>query len=473
LFGWEGQANAKLSSNTRHILERLSFGVTSEQIQEVDKVGIQAYIQSQLNPQLVSESPVLKEYLAKLDPSDRQAIELQKKEIALREQIRTSKLTDKQQREIRQELNKLRKKVKNDAIDAHLARAIYSNRQLQEVMVDFWFNHFNVYAQKGAIPFWLSDYENRIRINALGNFRNLLAATAKHPAMLIYLDNRRNTAPDSPVGIKTKNGLNENYARELMELHTLGVDGGYTQDDVIALARILTGWNVDLHGKKGTSGFYFYKNRHDRHDKVFLGHQIKAGGIEEGERALDILASHPATARHISYKLAQYFVADEPPVSLVNSLAKQFIESKGNIKVVLETLMDSKEFNSSKYYKQKFKTPWQYLISLVRMAEIEQPNFKRIQGMLNQLSMPIYMYSAPIGYQNTHSAWLNPQAMLQRTSFATAIANGALNKNYEIDLTKLKANLGKISQHTKQTIAKNPPKLRSALIMGSPQAMYR
>jgi uncharacterized protein (DUF1800 family) len=135
--------------------------------------------------------------------------------------------------------------------------------------------------------------------------------------------------------------------------------------------------------------------------------------------------------------------------------------------------MDSKEFNSSKYYKQKFKTPWQYLISLVRMAEIEQPNFKRIQGMLNQLSMPIYMYSAPIGYQNTHSAWLNPQAMLQRTSFATAIANGALNKNYEIDLTKLKANLGKISQHTKQTIAKNPPKLRSALIMGSPQAMYR
>ena len=341
-------------------------------------------------------------------------------------------------------------------------------------MVDFWFNHFNVYLDKGAIRFWLSDYEERIRANALGNFRDLLAVTAKHPAMLIYLDNRKNTAPNSPGGLKIKQGLNENYARELMELHTLGVDGGYTQDDVIVLARILTGWGLDIHSKKeNKQGFFFYKNRHDRQEKVFLGNQIPAGGMEQGERALDILASHPATARHISYKLAQYFVADEPPSSLVDLLTRQFLDSQGDIKVVLNTLIHSQEFNSSQYYQQKFKTPYQYLVSLVRMGEIEQPNLKRIQGMLKQLSMPVYMYPPPTGYSNTQSAWLNPQGMLQRTSLATAIANGNLNKNYTVKPKKLKANLGEISQHTKRVIAKSPPKLRSALMMGSPQAMYR
>ena len=476
-FGWQNRVEAIAKpdlAQTRHVLERLSFGVTSEQMRQVEDVGIEAYIQSQLNPQSISESPVLEDYLSQLDFIDRPPAEIQKKNIALRKQIDNPNLSNEQHTKASEQRADLRRKITGEVINTRLARAISSNRQLQEVMVDFWFNHFNVYVNKGAIRFWLSDYEDGIRNNALGSFRDLLAVTAKHPAMQIYLDSKFNVAPNSPRGLKTNDGLNENYARELLELHTLGVDGGYTQDDVIALARIFTGWGVDIFSEKeNKQGFVFYKNRHDPQDKVFLGHQIPASGIEEGERALDILANHPATARNISYKLAQYFVADEPPSSLVDSLTQQFLDSKGNIKVVLNALIQSPEFNSPEYYKQKFKTPYQYLISLVRMGEIEQPNLKRLGGMLRKLSMPLYECTAPTGYKNTRSAWLNPQAMLQRTSFAVAIAKGSLNENYQVKPQQLRANLGEISQHTKQVIAKSPKKLRSSLMMGSPQAMYR
>ena len=476
-FGWQSKVMAiaqTSSAHTRHILERLSFGITSEQMQQVENAGIEGYIQNQLDPKLVSESPMLNDYLKQLDSIGRKPSQLRKKDVALSEQLKNPKLSNEQHTKINEERSDFRRNVVNEAVYSHLARAIYSNRQLQEVMVDFWFNHFNVYVDKGPIRYWISDYEDRVRSNAFGSFRDLLGMTAKHPAMLIYLDNKFNVAPNSPKGLKTEKGLNENYARELMELHTLGVDGGYTQDDVITLARIFTGWGVDLDNKKQEKqGFVFYQHRHDPQDKVFLGSQISAGGIEEGEKALDILANHPATARNISYKLAQYFVADEPPSSLVDSLTQQFLDSKGDIKVVLNTLIHSSEFNNPQYYKQKFKTPYQYLISLVRMGEIENPNLKRMQGMLKKLSMRVYMCSSPTGYKNTRSAWLNPQAMLQRTSFATAIARKSLNEDYQIKPQQLKANLGETSQHTKQVIAKSPQRLRSALMMGSPEAMYR
>ena len=462
-------------ANRRHILERLSFGITSEQLEQVNRVGIESYIESQLNPQQVTESKVLEGHLAELDFIRQNPIKNQKKVQRWRKELQTSKPSNEQLRKRRKEIREFNNKARDEAIFAQLARSIYSERQLQEVMVDFWFNHFNVFADKGASALWLSDYANRIRTHALGNFRDLLGVTARHPAMLIYLDNKKNTAPDSPAGKKQKLGLNENYARELMELHTLGIDGGYTQDDVIALARIFTGWGVDLLGKNknSKSGFLFYKNRHDRQEKSFLGHKIAPNGIEEGEQALDILANHPATAHFISYKLAQYFVADRPPSSLVDKLSREFTESQGDIKQVLNVLIHSEEFNDPQYYKQKFKTPYQYLISSVRMAEIEQPNFKRIQGMLTQLSMPLYMCAAPTGYKNTQDAWLNPQAMLQRTSLATAIANGALNREYSIKQKQLNQNFGELSANTKQALTKTPPKLRSALILGSPEAMYR
>ena len=481
LILWSGftvPANAsseRLSADRRHILERLSFGITSQQLEQVNRGGIESYIESQLNPQLVSESQVLSDYLAQLKSIPQDPIESQKKVRRWRKELKeqTPELTNEQVRQRRKEIRQFENRIRDETISAQLARAMYSNRQLQEVMVDFWFNHFNIFANKGASKLWLGDYEDRIRTHALGNFRELLGMTAKHPAMLIYLDNRINTASDSLAGKRTKQGLNENYARELMELHTLGVDGGYTQDDVIALARIFTGWGIDILGKHGDSGFFFYKNRHDRQEKTFLGHQIASNGIEEGEQALNILASHPATAHFISYKLAQYFVADLPPTSLVDKLSQEFIASEGNIKRVMDTLIHSEEFNDPQYYKQKFKTPYQYLVSLVRMAEIEQPNFKRIKGMLTQLSMPLYLCAAPTGYKNTQDAWLNPQAMLQRTSMATAIANRALNRDYSIKQQRLNRNFGELSSNTKQVVAKTPSKLRSALVLGSPEAMYR
>ena len=405
-------ATSKLpQSHERHILERLSFGVTSSQIEQINTIGTEAYIQSQLSPQLITESPIVDNYLAKFRLISQEPIKLQIKLNSYRKKLRNPQLPIKQKVRIDGEIRNLNVQLGDEAISAHLARAIYSNRQLQEVMVDFWFNHFNVFATKGATKVWLSDYENKIRTHALGNFRDLLEVTAKHPAMLIYLDNKRNTDPNSPAGKRRQLGLNENYARELMELHTLGVDGGYTQDDVIALARILTGWGVDHQGQRGDKkGFFFHENRHDQGDKLFLGHLIAANGIQEGEQALDILASHPATARFISYKLAQYFVADQPPDSLVEKLAQEFIESQGNIKTLMDVLIHSQEFNDPLYYKQKFKTPYQYVISLVRMGEIRQPNLKRIRGMLRQLSMPVYQCVPPHWLQKYSVSLVKPSS---------------------------------------------------------------
>ncbi|BAZ45468.1 hypothetical protein NIES4102_24910 [Chondrocystis sp. NIES-4102] len=463
-------------SRIRHILERLSFGVTAEEIQQVETQGIEAFIQSQLNPQSIAESPLLAQHLNQLDLSliEQNPIALRQQMGANLKKLKNTKLSLEQQEEIQQQNIELNRETRDQATYVQLARAIYSRRQLQEVMVDFWFNHFNVYGAKNAINFWLDDYVNELRNYAFADFRDLLQITATHPAMLIYLDNQFNSDPNSSDARGAYGGLNENYARELLELHTLGVDGGYTQKDIQSLARIFTGWSVDYQGKKGNKiGFYFNARRHDQGEKVFLGQKITATGMGEGEQALDILATHPATARFISYKLAQYFVADQPPATLVDNLAQTFLTSNGNIKIVLDTLIHSKEFNDPRFYQQKFKTPYQYLISLVRMSEIVQPDFKRIKGMLNQLSMPMYMCVAPTGYKNTQQAWLNPQSMLQKIGFATAIANGSLNRDFSLDDQQLEANLGQLSPHTQQVINQSPPKLLKALLLGSPEAMYR
>ena len=460
-----------------HTIERLSFGIAPGDLEKVKNTGIDNYIQSQLNPQAIAKSAPLRNYLAKLDTIHKSSLDLFKsfKKYNIRQQGQNAaNLTTEEKKKLIQKRGQFKRKTIKQAQDAHLIKAILSPNQLQEVMVDFWFNHFNVFAGKEAVPFWLEDYENDLRVHALGNFRDLLAVTAHHPAMLIYLDNSLNVAPGTNAKGR-KRGLNENYARELMELHTLGVDGGYTQDDVIALARILTGWGVDRTGNYGDeNNFQFSKKLHDYQDKVFLGQIIKGSGLDEGEQALDILATHPATARFISYKLAQYFVADRPPETLVDKLANKFLDSQGNIKEILNVLFHSEEFNDPQYYEQKFKNPYQYLVSLVRGSEITSPNLKRIKGMLNRLSMPIYKCLTPDGYKNTKKAWLNPEAMLSRVSFATAISNGLLNKKQPVNIQKLKATLeNNLSQTTKNAIANSPPSVRSALVLGSPEMMTR
>ena len=476
LLGFVTNAEAnQLFPKEQHVLSRLSFGITSAERERVEKIGLEAYIQSQLKPETIEESAKLKNMLNSFDWINRGGVNLLRESISLNQKLKEPRtFSAKQDTAIRQKVRKMKGGLYKQVVEAHVARAIYSERQLQEVMVDFWLNHFSVDIRKGQVGFWLEDYEQQIRDRALGNFYGLLLTTARHPAMSIYLDNRTSVAPNSPAGKKTNKGLNENYAREVMELHTLGVNEGYSQDDIIALAKILTGWSVDNKLVRGNKkGFYFNRNRHDPTDKVFLGQKIPGGGVEEGEKALGILANHPATARFISYKLAQYFVADTPPESLVERLSKSFLNSQGNIAIVMDTLIHSQEFNDPSYYGQKFTTPYQYIISLVRMGEIADPELPRMRGMFHQLSMPVFHCSTPDGYKNTQSAWLNPQAMLQRTGLATAISNGVLNRSSIVEIQTLEKNVGEISAPTKQVVGKTPKNLQAALIMGSPEAMYR
>jgi uncharacterized protein (DUF1800 family) len=469
-----------------HLLNRLSLGIRPGEIEQVEQIGIDKYIQQQLNPDSIAESSFLPEKLAKLDTINLAPVELFEKYNPNRQidgQKPTQELRKVQQQQARQ--------VTNQAIEARLWRSIYSQRQLQEVMADFWYNHFNVYADKGITRLWVGAYEQQaIRPYSLGKFRDLLGATARHPAMLFYLDNWQNSAPNSKNKGRFK-GLNENYARELMELHTLGVDGGYKQNDVITLAQILTGWGFKQPGQTPTDGysFQFNRNRHDFSNKIFLNQNITGTGIGEGEQALDILAKHPSTARQISFKLAQYFVTDNPPKSLTDRLSKRFIASDGDIKLVLDTLFHSPEFWDRKYYGTKFKTPYQYAISSIRSTGIELNNVKPLNDFLKQLSMPIYGCPTPNGYKNTQEAWLNNDSMTRRINYATNLANGKLpisasttmaanavptSQIVAIDPVRLATTLGNnFSTQTQQAIATSDPKIRAALILGSPEFMKK
>lgn len=474
-----------------HILNRLSFGPRPGDIEAVKSTGIEAYIQSQLKPDSIAQPQSLNQQLSSLETlqmSPTQLVSQYRQRLKKNQQgqqpspemvVATSQRSMNQQnQQLSQEIimaaRQRSRQILDQAVQGRLLRAIESPRQLQELMVDFWYNHFNVFARKGLDRFLVGNYEEQaIRPNALGKFRSLLEATAKHPAMLFYLDNWQNTAPNSPGAKGRFKGLNENYARELMELHTLGVNGGYTQQDVITLARILTGWSLarPRQGEGDRNAFYFDASRHDSSDKVFLGQTIKGGGMDEGEKALDILAHHPTTARHISYQLAQYFVADEPPQSLVDKLAKRFQQTDGDIREVLGTLFASPEFLDPKYYNAKFKTPYQYVVSAIRATGTEVKNFRSVYGVLNQLGMPPYGCQTPDGYKNTESAWLNPDAIIRRINFVTALATGRFSGSQPVDAQQLSQTLGNnFSAQTKTVMASNQ-QMQTALMLGSPEFM--
>ena len=462
----------------RHVIERLSFGITPLQTAQLSKnANLDSYIEAQLNPLSIEESVDLTAQLAKFDTLYEDSISLYLTFQKYNDRVKgkNASLSIEEKEELEQKKKEYKRKIVRQAKQARLVRAIASTRQLQEIMTNFWLDHFSVFGFKKIIPFWLADYEAELRSNALGSFSDLLSVTAHHPAMLVYLDNDLNAIPKNESKKSNGEGVNENYARELMELHTLGVDGGYTQQDVEALARILTGWGVDYDPTlANVNNFHFYEQRHDFSDKIFLGQNIAGSGIAEGEEALKILANHPATARFISYKLAQYFVADSPPESLVKNLTQTFIDSQGNIKTVLDKLFDSSEFNDPQYYNAKFKTPLQYLVSIVRVSGIEKPNLSAIEGMLNQLSMPIYGSQTPDGYQNTEKAWLNPNALLRRLSFVTSIAKGSLSNQKPLETAVLEKTVGNsLTPKTKAEIAQSPEKLKATLILGSPEMMYR
>lgn len=313
--------------------------------------------------------------------------------------------------------------------DAKVVRAILSERQLQEVMTDFWFNHFNVFINKESDQIYTPDYEqSAIRANALGKFRDLLLATAQHPAMLVYLDNWLSIGPDSVAAQKAKvqRGLNENYGREVMELHTVGVDGGYSQQDVTNLAKILTGWSVQKPNEGG--GFVFDERRHEPGSKQWFGHTVLENGYEEGKQALVWLAAQPQTAHFISYKLAQRFVADDPPPALVDRMAKSFLSSDGDIREVLLTMVHSPEFFSRRYYRSKVKTPLEFVASAFRATETDPSNPAAIVNVLRTMGEPLYQAQPPTGYPMTAEHWMNSAALVDRLNFSLSLANSELGK---------------------------------------------
>jgi uncharacterized protein (DUF1800 family) len=490
LFATPALAGPPGDAGIIHVLNRLAFGPNAADVVHVREIGIDAYIREQLNPQLIPEPPELTQKLAGLDTLKLDPIQLFQQYGPIRP-IGGVKATPEEQKARRQQA----RIIVEEAQDARVLRALYSRRQLEEVMTQFWFNHFNVFAQKGLDHIWVGAYErDAIRPHALGHFRDLLLATAKSPAMLFYLDNWQNSASGSRMPGGREAGINENYAREIMELHTLGVDGGYSQADVVSLAHILTGWGFARPREipPDRSGFLFDPTRHDFSPKIFLGRTIQPSGEAEGVEAIDMLARSPATAKHIAFELAQYFVADEPPAALVNRLAARFTETDGDIKAVLRTLFESPEFRDSA--EQKYKTPYNFVLSAMRAAGLKVNNPRPLIGMMARLGMPLYGCPTPDGYKDTEAAWLSPDATTLRVSLATAIGGGHLPLAAEpndqmmanpavvpvadkpspspVDAAALEQLLSPVlSARTRAVVDETKPDLRAALMLGSPDFM--
>jgi uncharacterized protein (DUF1800 family) len=389
----------------------------------------------------------MKEIL-KMSPGDRQAIAVAAKG------ARTDALMEgmsPQQKETMLALNNPEQVVVNELMQAKMLRAIYSERQLDEVMTDFWFNHFNVFINKGADRYLLTSYErDAIRPHVLGKFEDLLVATAKSPAMLFYLDNWLSVGPNSEIALgiapqrrnrrgygtgsdnrprgnfkaKRASGLNENYGRELMELHTLSVNGGYSQKDVTEVAKVFTGWTLEQPKKGGD--FRFEPRMHEPGDKIVLGHRIKQNGEKEGLEVLHLLARNPKTAHFISQKLAMRFVSDDPPAVLVDRMTQTFLKKDGDIREVLRTMFKAPEFWSSGTYRAKVKTPLEFVVSAVRASGAEVEDARALVGTLNNMGMLPYGMMPPTGYSMKADVWVNSSALLGRMNFALGLAAGKI-----------------------------------------------
>ena len=581
----KGQAAAqKLTEEQRivHVLNRLAFGARPGDIERVRKMGLENYIEQQLNPSKIDDSlleaklrnlPTLQmsngELLAKYPQPNQilrrlqrtgqlppelaalvqqrqqgqpaqgqqaqstqqnsmqddkampekagpptvdaerivgEAMNAQANPQAARQQAQDA---DPQRRAYRQAVMEYMRenglgnpqRIVGELDASRVLRAVYSERQLQEVMVNFWENHFNIYAQKGADRWFLTSYDRDvIRPNALGNFRDLLEATAKSPAMLFYLDNFQSVTPNpqmprammrrqmndasgvGPVragGIfggarmrdaearsrqqaaarqqaqngqqrppqqRPKRGINENYARELMELHTMGVDGGYTQKDVQEVARAFTGWTIyqprgggiygDDAGQDSRSGSFLFNPRmHDAGEKTVLGQKINAGGIEDGEKVLDILVAQPATAKFIATKLCRFFVADNPSPALVSRVADAFHKSNGDIRETLRAIFYSPEFNSTDARRAKIKTPFELTASAIRALGADVDVRPPLIQWIAKMGEPLYGYIAPTGYPDTADYWVNTGALLERLNFSLALVSNRI-PGVRVDLSK-------------------------------------
>ncbi len=517
-----------------HVLNRLGFGARPGDVERVKTVGIQKYIDQQLSPASISDG-VADSRVKNLDVFGMTTGELfakypnpgallrqleggRQNQVNAQNNLQTpDQMTQVEQRERREKITELYRKydlkpagqIVPQIVANRVLRAVYSERQLQEVMVDFWQNHFNVFAGKAAVRWYIPSYERDVlRKNALGNFKDLVVGTAGHPAMLFYLDNFESVSPNTQNGGNNKNaqrlqrvmqnggqlnsrmrerikqptgatdaqidermkgmrdnpqatqtrrqrGINENYARELMELHTLGVDGGYSQKDIIEVAKCFTGWTIaDARGYRraaaatiqGTedrrmdrlqrlqgvpdgvdSGeFYFNSRWHESGAKNVLGQKIDAGGVKDGLKVIDLLVAHPSTAKFIAKKLAVKFVSDTPSDALVGRVADAFQKSKGDIKTTLKALFNDKEFFSAENYRSKIKSPFELAVSSIRALGADTNASPALIAMLNKLGEVPYGYQAPTGYPDTAEDWVNTGALLERLNFAVAIASNRI-----------------------------------------------
>jgi uncharacterized protein (DUF1800 family) len=517
-----------------HVLNRLGFGARSGDVEKVKAIGIQKYIDQQLDPASIDDT-IADAKVKNLDIFGMTTAELFAKYPnpgALLQQLEgrnrnqpnaqnnsqnPDQMTQDEQRERRQKIAELYQKydlkpagqIVPQIVSNRVLRAVYSERQLQEVMVDFWQNHFNVFAGKAAVRWYIPSYERDVlRKNALGNFKDLVVGTAQHPAMLFYLDNFESVSPNAQAAGNNQNaqrlqqivrnggqinsrvreqirqrtgatdaqidqrlkemrdnpqaaqqrqrrGINENYARELMELHTLGVDGGYAQKDIIEVAKCFTGWTIaDPRGYrraaaatiKGTedrrmdrlqrlqgvpetveSGqFYFNSRWHEGGAKTVLGQKVDEGGIKDGLKVIDMLVAHPSTAKFIAKKLAVKFVSDTPSDKLVGRVAEAFTKSKGDIKTTLKALFSDREFFAVENYRAKIKSPFELAVSSIRALGADTNASPAMLAMLNKLGEVPYAYQAPTGYPDTAEDWVNTGALLERLNFAVAIASNRI-----------------------------------------------
>ena len=538
-----------------HLLNRLGFGPTRAAIDRIRSMGLEAYIEEQLHPERIADEALAGRLagFSTLQLSSRELAsgyflpaQMQRREEqrraggagradspSMEPDMRSPRSTD---------AMRTQRAPVAELLQQKLLRAAYSERQLNEVLVDFWFNHFNVFIGKGQVRTYVNEYErDAIRPHVLGRFRDLLGATAQSPAMLFYLDNWQSSAPADAVaaappprgrvagrrgqmpprqdrarppeptpGVSARavnaqaprrRGINENYARELMELHTLGVDGGYTQKDVQEVARAFTGWTIANPRLGGP--FRFDPRLHDDGEKVVLGTRIKAGGgVRDGERVLDILAKHPSTARFIATKLARRLVADDPPQALVSRAAQRFRETDGDLREVVRTIVTSPEFFANDAYRAKTKNPFEFVVSAVRVTGLDLRNRMPLAQATRELGMPLYGAQPPTGYSDRAEAWVNTGALLNRMNFALALTSGRVRSGGTgpeparagIDRAARRSGIatasltpqeaaealiaaalgGDISESTAATVAKaGTTSQAAALILGSPEFQKR
>ncbi|HKO97869.1 MAG TPA: DUF1800 domain-containing protein [Pyrinomonadaceae bacterium] len=532
------QSSARLSEDQRilHVLNRLGFGARPGDVERVKAMGLDNYITQQLNPEKISDA-VAQEKVKTLETLNMTTAELYQKfpqpgqllrQLERRGELPSALASARQNRnnpasgemsnegseaskgmnkggdaapaqaanprdnqEYRQALREYYRqnglqqpqRIMAELQSSRILRAVYSEKQLQEVLVDFWTNHFNVFFGKGADRWLLTSYDrDTIRPHSMGKFSELLAATAQSPAMLFYLDNFQSVSPNARMGAgagqrllrnrmpgrpggneemrenapppqRARRGINENYARELMELHTLGVDGGYTQKDVQEVARCFTGWTIfaprggaaapgmlNEAGRREAGKFFFNARAHDDGEKLVLGHKIPAGGgIKDGQMVLEILATHPSTAKHISIKLARYFVTDNPSPALVERGAAAFTKSKGDIRETIRVIITSPEFNSPEAYRAKIKRPFELTISAIRTLGADTNGGPQLHQWIARMGEPLYGYQTPNGYSDLAESWVNTGGLLERFNFGLALASNRI-PGTRVNLDRLMAN---------------------------------